>query len=510
MSISLIRAQNPQGVVTDGYILSLKAKDLDKLIGNQVRALRELEANWKGEAANAARARAYRDIQRQHRLHEILAAMATAMQSGAAALAQIRQTLIAWVDSVSGMFDVSDAGVVTPRPPNDTAPWVAIAATFTKLIQQLIEAFFTADQQLANSLRSIAAGHIPGNDPAPGPGMVDPDSLNNPQLQWQQGLAGAGNPFDGEGGAGVPNTDLSIMGMTPDGRLFTIQGDTSAGVKYDEYGNPVGGPAGKRLPDAEGGKNNIIFWKMDEHGKWVPDEVVKAPFQTDGVSTIPTSTFNDGDTMYTSVMDVKNWEGGTWQTNSSQLWKSTDGGRTWSKVDTAVWHNGAAPNNNHPFQVQSFAPNDDGYVYMYGTADGRTNDGLHVARVPAGAVEEPTQYRYWNGSGFDSAQNPMTSPSVVQAPSVATGVGEPSVHFYDNKALLTFADDTGKIYTSSSVDGVTWTAPQLVADQPGAYGVFQSPLSGGSAVDVALSQWNPYGTNLYQIQNSDTRGLGAY
>ena len=75
---------------------------------------------------------------------------------------------------------------------------------------------------------------------------------------------------------------------------------------------------------------------------------------------------------------------------------------------------------------------------------------------------------------------------------------------------LTFADDTGKIFTSSSVDGVTWTTPQLVADQPGAYGGFQSPMSGGSAVDVALSQWNPYGTNLYQIENSDTRGLGTY
>jgi hypothetical protein len=508
MSISLIRAQNPQGVVTDGYILSLKAKDLDEAIGDQVRALRELEANWTGNAANAARARAYRDIQRQHRLHEILAAMAAAMQSGAGALVQIRQTLLAWIDSVSGAFDVSDAGVVTPRPPNDTAPWVAIAATFTKLIQQLIQAFFTADQQLAASLNSIAAGHVPGNDPAAGRGMVDPDSLNNPQLQWQQGLAGGGDPFDGEGGIGVPNTDLSIMGMTPDGRLFTMQGDTSAGVSYDERGNPAG-PAGKRLPDAEGGKNNIIFWKMDEHGKWVPDEVVKAPFQTDGVSTIPTSTFNVGDTMYTSVMDVNNWEKGTWQTNSSQLWKSTDGGRTWTPT-TASWQNGAAPGNNQPFQVQSFAPNDDGYVYMYGTADGRENDGLHVARVPAGAVEDPSQYQYWNGSGFDAGQNPMTSPSVVQAPAVATGVGEPSVHFYDNKALLTFADNTGKIYTSSSVDGVTWSAPQLVANQPGAFGVFQSPLSGGGTVDVALSQWNPYGTNLYQIENSDTRGLGAY
>jgi hypothetical protein len=46
MSISMIRAQNPQGVVTDGYMLSLKANDLDELIGDQVRALRELEGNW--------------------------------------------------------------------------------------------------------------------------------------------------------------------------------------------------------------------------------------------------------------------------------------------------------------------------------------------------------------------------------------------------------------------------------------------------------------------------------
>jgi hypothetical protein len=196
MSISMIRAQNPQGVVADGYMLSLKANDLDELIGDQVRALRELEGSWH---------------------------------------------------------------VVSPRPPNNTAPWVAIAATFTKLIQQLIEAFVTADQQLASTLKSIAAGHIPGNDPVPGPGMVDPDSLNNPQLQWQQGLAGSGDPFDGEGGAGVPNTDLSIMGMTPDGRLFTIQGDTSAGVKYDKNGFPIGGPQGKRLPDSKGGKNNISF-----------------------------------------------------------------------------------------------------------------------------------------------------------------------------------------------------------------------------------------------------------
>ena len=361
---------------------------------------------------------------------------------------------------------------------------------------------------IGTSIGAINAGWLPGNNPQwPG---VDPDALNNEQLQWLQGLAGGGNPVDGQGGAGVPNTDLSIMGMTPDGRLFTMQGDTSAGVKTGPDGRPLGGPEGKRLPDGEGGKNNIIFWKMDEHGKWVPEEVVDAPFNTPGVSTIPTSTFNDGDTMYASVMDVDNWKKGTWQTNSSQLWKSMDNGRTWEPVKNTAWQNGSFPKNDNPFQVQSFAPSDDGYVYMYGTTDGRENDGLHVARVPSGQVENMNAYEYWDGAGFDTNQPPTGSPPVVAQPMGATGVGEPSVHFYDNKALLTFADDTGKIYTSSSVDGVSWTEPQLVADQPGAYGVFQSPFSGGDVANVSLSQWNPYATNIYEIDNSDTRGLGGY
>lgn len=84
------------------------------------------------------------------------------------------------------------------------------------------------------------------------------------------------------------------------------------------------------------------------------------------------------------------------------------------------------------------------------------------------------------------------------------------MHFYDNKALATFNDDKGNAFTSSSTDGVNWTPPQLVTTQPGAYGIFQSPLSAGDSIDASISLWNPYGTQLVQIQNSDTRGLGGY
>ena len=180
MSISLIRAQNPQGVVDAGMAEQRKAADLDALIGEQVRALNKLRENWQGKGANAAIAKAYRDIQKQHLQHEKLAALAAAMQSGGHALDACRDILLTWVEIASSMFDVSDAGVVTPRPPNDTAPWVAIAATYTRLIQQMIEAFLKADETVAKGIGAINAGWLPGNNPLPG--GIDPDSLNNAQM----------------------------------------------------------------------------------------------------------------------------------------------------------------------------------------------------------------------------------------------------------------------------------------------------------------------------------------
>ncbi|VEG57566.1 conserved secreted protein [Mycolicibacterium aurum] len=503
MSIAMIRGQNPHGVVDAGHAQQTRAGELDREIGEQVRALNRMKDSWFGSAASAAVSAAYRHLQKQYLEHEKLAALATAMTSGGENLGAIRAVLLAWVDSAEAMFEVSDAGVVTTRPPNDTAPWVSIAATFTKIVQQLIEAFLTMDQTVAKAVAAIDAGWLPGNNPFPG--GIDPDSLNSDQVQWLQSLAGSGAPSTGEGGVGVPNTDLSIMGMTPDGRMFTIQGDTATNM------GPGGGPGPRSDP---GGHNNIIFWKMDEHGKWVVDDVVNDPFpNTPGDdSTIPTSTFNVGDTMYTSVMNVDRWDPDPppgqpgWVTRSSELWKSTDGGKTWSKAGPA-WDNSGGTN---PFQVQSFAPSDDGYVYMYGTENGRANDGMHVARVPVADVENPTRYQYWNGDSFATGHGSGGSPPVVSPPGGFSGVGEPNVHFYDNKALLTFNDDKGNLFTSSSTDGVNWTPPQLVTSQPGAYGVFQSPLSGGNSVDASVSLWNPYGTELIEIENSDTRGLGGY
>lgn len=366
-----------------------------------------------------------------------------------------------------------------------------------------------SDARLANQLNAIAGGNLPGSPPG-----VDPDSFNNPQITYDQNMAGFGNPADGSGGVGVPNTDLSIMGMTPDGRMFTIQGDSAKGS------NPDGGP-GPRLD--KGGNNNIIYWKMDEHGKWVPDEVVNNPFPTqigpDGkrdISTIPTSTFNVGDTMYTSVMNVSSWNEPRkfpgqpgWYTNSSQLYKSNDGGKTWNPAGDPWQNNGARTN---PFQVQSFTPSQDGkYVYMYGTQDGRTNDGLHAARVPVESIENHSAYEYWDGNKFSANQGAETSPPIIKTPPGVTGIGEPNVHFYENKVLVTFNDEKGGVFTSSSVNGeAPWTSPTKVVEQSGLYGAFQSPFSGGDSISTTLSVWNPYGTALYDVQNKDTQGLGAY
>ena len=98
---------------------------------------------------------------------------------------------------------------------------------------------------------------------------------------------------------------------------------------------------------------------------------------------------------------------------------------------------------------------------------------------------------------------------MLQPPAGYSGVGEPNVHFYDNKALLTFNDDRGNIFTSSSTDGVNWSTPQVVTSQPGAYGVFQSPLSAGNSVDASISLWNPYGHNWSPSRTPIRKGWAA-
>jgi hypothetical protein len=71
LSILKIRGTNPLTLVDRGRDLKRKAEELDELIGKQVHAVQELEQEWKGKAANAARGQAYRNIERQHRFHEI-------------------------------------------------------------------------------------------------------------------------------------------------------------------------------------------------------------------------------------------------------------------------------------------------------------------------------------------------------------------------------------------------------------------------------------------------------
>lgn len=172
MSILKIRGTNPLTVVDGGRDLQRKAQDLDELIGKQVHAVQELEQDWKGKAANAARGQAYRNIEHQHRFHEIIDAMANAMIAGGQTLATLRDALLNWVSTVSQMFNVADDGVVTTRPPRTGGAWDNIAATFTKCTHNMIKAFMDQDQNLANSLKTIAGGNTPGNNPKPVPGFT--------------------------------------------------------------------------------------------------------------------------------------------------------------------------------------------------------------------------------------------------------------------------------------------------------------------------------------------------
>lgn len=56
-----------------------------------------------------------------------------------------------------------------------------------------------------------------------------------------------------------------------------------------------------------------------------------------------------------------------------------------------------------PNTAEAGAPNPDGYLYIYGTQNDRGNKKLLVARVKPADIETFSQYRYWNGSQWQTS-----------------------------------------------------------------------------------------------------------
>jgi hypothetical protein len=201
---------------------------------------------------------------------------------------------------------------------------------------------------------------------------------------------------------GFLSTDLGILW---DGGVLAAFGDT--------YGEGWTGPgAGLRSSDH---RRNVVArctatdlsgglpfdWVAEDRAGHAGEVLPADPRRRLESTVIPTAGIAVDGVQYLHYMSVKVWGvPGGWRTNYGGLARSPDGGRTWTKDPSARWPN--TWRGRHPFQMGAFARDpreDDGWVYLFGTRNGRFGD-IHLSRVERAGVGDPRRYQYRTGSGW--------------------------------------------------------------------------------------------------------------
>lgn len=261
---------------------------------------------------------------------------------------------------------------------------------------------------------------------------------------------------------------------------------------------------------------------------WLPGSVTLIP--TAGVSVVtpddPLAKF--GVTQYVSFMSVTKWgQAGRWTTNYSAVAYSYDNGENFVVAPQSVRYNSFLSGNRN-FQQSAYVKGDDGYVYVYGTPNGRQG-AAYLARVTEENILDVSEYEYYKkaSSGWFGSSTPARwvkgSPSSASAIIGKSGgflgftkpgytVSEMSVQYneYLKKYVVLYGDQANRIVmrTADTPEGVWSDATVLMNQQTGGiYAPMLHPWSPstegvGSKLYWNLSLWSDYNVMLMETDLS--------
>lgn len=336
-------------------------------------------------------------------------------------------------------------------------------------------------------------------------GMVDDPST--PDINEHQVLIAVGDTFGSPGMTGrwiyntlfrSSDTDLSDGMDIPNGEWFN--------------GNMFGGAPLSQKYQAR---------PIINRPSWAPNSVTLIP--TAGVS-VPTEVTEEtpfGTIQYVSFMSVSKWgQAGRWNTNYSAIAYSTDNGENFTVAPQSVRYNSFLSANRN-FQQSAFVKGDDGYVYVYGTPNGRQG-AAYLARVAPEDILDVSKYEYYKkaSSGwFGSTQakwvkgSPSSASAIIGKSGGFLGftkpgytVSEMSVQYneYLGKYIVLYGDQSNNIVmrTADTPEGTWSDATVLMRQQTG--GIYApmlhpwSPATQGTGSELYwnLSLWSEYNVML--------------
>ncbi|MCT7370283.1 DUF4185 domain-containing protein [Mycolicibacterium llatzerense] len=409
--------------------------------------------------------------------------------------------------------------------------------------QNIVSALTTTGQVLSNPLAAVTAAMNPR------PAFPTPGQQLSPSTSFVDWVTGNFAPNDTLNRFGVWGTDVGTVWDNG------IADDPSTPINEHQvlmaFGDTFSGPnmTGNWL-------NNILFRSSDTNladgisipaGQWLngnmfggtplsspttarqiilptklpaglPSGVTLIP--TSGIS-VPTPGTQFGATQYLSFMSVKQWGApGQWTTNYSAMAYSTDNGENWSIAPQSVRQNWGG---NANFQQAALVRPGDGYVYSYGTPNGR-GGAAYVSRVAEADILDASKYEYYNkgsaGGWFGIGaikqgwyKDPAKAGVVFGQDTGACGVAKAGNHVSEmsvqynptlGKYVTLYADQFNNVVlrTADTPQG-TWSAAIVLMPQQngGIYAPMMQPWSPstlGTGTDLYwnLSLWSEYNVML--------------
>jgi len=303
---------------------------------------------------------------------------------------------------------------------------------------------------------------------------------------------------------GVTATDLGAMVRNQEGQIVSVFGDTFADAKVGsrDWRSPVilignGDPANRVIWDHAGGPDRGYarqLWNYNHDS---------SPWRNGGFSTVlPSDLLNVNGVLYLHVMVNK----GLGQVLWTEIWKSLDGGHSWSHMGQKAKFSGDIHNGYAQCWAWDYDPEGD-WVYIASTGFQR-DKGIVLKRVRPADIGDWS--RYWNW-GWDGKQWIWGTPNPTPITPPDEKWGEIAFRrldsgkwilggFLASKYNLSYRvidgplADLYKTPLQTLVTGCDWGSEDhangKVAQLYGGYIVPGSKVDVDGGVGVIVSQWN--------------------
>ncbi|MCT1412341.1 DUF4185 domain-containing protein [Corynebacterium sanguinis] len=300
---------------------------------------------------------------------------------------------------------------------------------------------------------------------------------------------------------GFRSGDLGIMAPLDNGTFALIFGDSfrETGLR-GEWMSPVGVVA--QLV------NGIIEIIRPLNAGDKVEQLLDYP-HVDGLTLIPSDMINIDGTLYMQGM----WNRGIGNVLHTEIWKSTDNGRTWASLGTTptTYLSGMG-------DLISWERGQDGYIYVVSSSFKRDHP-VYLSRFMLDNIADRSAWEVFN---------PATGSWSTSGAPILSGVqaGEMNLRFIDGHWVLAMfneqtlqievrvSDTLAQNWNSVPVAVVarhgSWTNEQTPLNFSQPYGAYIVPGSTLANMDIVISQWNTSNNSRYNSTQFNVKGLDTY